>query len=449
MRRTNRPFPPIDEPRSRAREGWLTPALVRVLVAAACWGFSFSSFYLLPTYMQKELGAGPDAVGVIIGVFGMATVLFTPFAGHWVDRFPRRYSVAAGGVIMSLASLGYLFVDAIDTWLVVLRIAQGLSYALVLVAVGTLVADSVAPERLSQALGLSGASMLVMNALGPAIAEPLAEHAGWQAVFGLSAATAAISAACAMRVPESAQNHPLSDQGAGKALLDVLRRPLALHYAGVMTLCGALFGSVMTFEQPYARELGREYIGGFFVAFAAGALFIRFFYGSVPDRYGRHRVGCISLGLYAATVLLLAFPVGTWLEAIGLVFGLSHGLIYPSLNAIAVSGVAAHERGRIMAIFTGSFNLGVWGGATTFGLLAAIVGYQFVFVCTAAIGVIATIACANSGPLRGDDSATEKTFGAATDSRESGSDRSPSKPQWADTPALGGSAMERRALERT
>jgi MFS family permease len=441
MRRTKRPFIPTDEPRSRSHEGWLTPALVRVLVAAACWGFSFSSFYLLPTYLEKELDAGPDTVGVIIGIFGMATVLFTPLAGHWVDRFPRRYSVAAGAVIMSLASLGYVFVDAIDTWLVVLRIAQGLSYALVLVAVGTLVADSVAPERLSQALGLSGASMLVMNALGPAIAEPLAELAGWQAVFGLSTVTAAISAAFAMRVPEKAQNHPAADEGASKGLLNVLRRPLAQHYALIMTLCGALFGSVITFEQPYARELGREYIGGFFVAFAAGALFIRFFYGSVPDRYGRHRVGCISLGLYAATVLLLALPVGPWLEAIGLAFGLSHGLVYPSLNAIAVTGVAPHERGRIMAIFTGSFSLGVWGGATAFGMLAAFAGYEAVFVCTAAIGAIATVVFASSTPLRGDNI-------PSTDACEARTNWQQAKPAWEDAPALGGSAMEKTALER-
>jgi len=395
------PTPPAEEPQPDRHDGWLTPALARILVAAACWGFSFSSFYLLPTFMEKRLGAGPDTVGVIIGIFGISTVLFTPLAGRWVDRFPRRYSVAAGAAIMCAASLGFLFVDAVDSRLVLLRIVQGASYALVLVAVGTLVADSVRPERLSQALGLSGASMLVMNALGPAIAEPLAEFAGWKSVFGLSAATAGVSVVFALRVPEKPREVARVGVDTNKGLIDVLRRPLALHYALVMTLCGALFGSVMTFEQPYARELGRHYVGGFFVAFAAGALFIRLFFGHVPDRYGRHRVGSIALGLYAAPVLLLALPVGGWLEVIGLAFGLSHGLVYPALNAIAVTGVESYERGRIMAIFTGSFNLGVWAGATAFGMLAKIVSYEVVFLATAAIGATATMACLRSEALRG------------------------------------------------
>ena len=85
-----------------------------------------------------------------------------------------------------------------------------------------------------------------------------------------------------------------------------------------------------------------------------------------------------------------------------MVFGLAHGLIFPSLNAIAVTGVQAHERGRMMAIFIGSFNLGVWGGTTALGLLATFVGYELVFVATAGIGAVATVVCARSGPLRGD-----------------------------------------------
>ena len=140
-------------------------------------------------------------------------------------------------------------------------------------------------------------------------------------------------------------------------------------------------------------------------------------------------------------MLLLALPAGPWLEAIGLAFGLSHGLVYPSLNAIAVTGVAAHERGRIMAIFTGSFNLGVWGGATAFGMLATFVGYEAVFICTAAIGAIATVVFASSAPLRGDDV-------GSTEPCEARPEWQRAKPAWKDAPALGGSAMEKTALER-
>jgi MFS family permease len=436
MRQTRKPFTPIDAPQDRPSDGWLTPALARVLAAAACWGFSFSSFYLLPTFMEKELAAGPESVGVIVGMFGIAIVFFTPLTGYCVDRFPRRYAVALGAVLMSLASIGYVFVDAVDTWLVVLRIVQGLSYSLVLVAVGTLVADSVPPNRLSQALGLSGASMLVMNALGPAIAEPLARAAGWQAVFVLSSVTAAASALFALSVPEDAVVRNDSDD-ASKTLMDVLRRPLAQQYATVMVLCGTLFGSVMTFEQPYARELGRDHVGGFYVAFAAGALFIRFFFGHVPDRYGRHRVGSVALIAYALSVLMLALPVAGWLEVVGLAFGLAHGLVYPALNAIAVTGVAPHERGRIMAIFTGSFNLGFWAGATGFGMLAKVAGYEFVFIATGAAGLVAAALFARSNELR-DDGEIDRI--ETDECRDSG--------PWGHERELAGSAMEKTALER-
>ena len=54
--------------------------------------------------------------------------------------------------------------------------------------------DAEMPERVGQAIGLSGAANLVTNALGPGVAEPLAAGWGWRAVF----VGAAIAAACAV-----------------------------------------------------------------------------------------------------------------------------------------------------------------------------------------------------------------------------------------------------------
>lgn len=172
---------------------WLTADLGRVLGAASVWGFAFSTFYLLPKFLAQELGAGPAEIGFTVGVFSCATVLATPFAGWVVDRFPRRYAMVAGATLMTIAAAGFLAVRELGWLLDGLRVLQGLSYALVVTAVGTLVADVVPRERLNQALGLSGASMLVMNAVAPAVAEPLAAALGWQVVFALAACAATAS----------------------------------------------------------------------------------------------------------------------------------------------------------------------------------------------------------------------------------------------------------------
>lgn len=377
---------------------WLTADLRRVLGAASVWGFAFSTFYLLPKFLAQELAAGPSEIGVTVGAFSCATVLATPFAGWVVDRFPRRYAMTVGAACMAIAAAGFIGVRQIGWLLDGLRVLQGLSYALVVTAVGTLVADVAPRERLNQALGLSGASMLIMNAVAPAVAEPLAVAAGWPVVFALAACAAAVATVLAAQIREPA--FAPAPAGAG-GMRDLLAQPLARHYGLVIALNGATFGAVFTFEPAYALLLGRTRVGGFFIAYAFAAILVRLVFGSVPARIGSYRVARGSLLLYAAVVGALAFAGPLALEPLGALFGLAHGLFYPAVNALAVTAVRPGERGRMIAIFTGAFAAGLSAGSTVLGHLAAYAGYPSVFIVTA-VGTLVSFGILSGSPsLRG------------------------------------------------
>ncbi len=384
---------------------WFTADLARVLGAASVWGFAFSTFYLLPKFLAQELGAGPSEIGFTVGVFSVATVFATPFAGWVVDRHPRRYAITAGAIVMAVAAAGFVGVRRLGPFLDLLRVLQGLSYALVVTAVGALVADVAPRERLNQALGLSGASMLVMNAVAPAVAEPLAVAAGWPAVFALAAVAAAAAAALAVRVHEPASPPAVASKAGMGALL---AQPIARHYGLVVALNGATFGAVFTFEPAYALLLGRERVGGFFIAYAGAAILVRLVFGGVPARIGSYRVARASLVLYAAVGLGLAGAGASWLEPLGALFGLAHGLFYPAVNALAVTAVRPHERGRMIAIFTGAFAAGLSVGSTALGPLAVWGGYPAVFVAAAGGTVVAFVVLVTSPALRAAGHALER-----------------------------------------
>ncbi|MCC6849996.1 MAG: MFS transporter [Deltaproteobacteria bacterium] len=367
---------------------WFTADLARVLGAASVWGSAFSTFYLLPKFLAQELGAGPSEIGLAVGIFPIATVAATPFAGWVVDRFPRRYAMVAGAAVMALAAAGFLGVRRLGPFLDALRALQGLSYALVVTAVGTLVADVVPRARLNQALGLSGASMLVMNAVAPAAAEPLAAAAGWPAVFAAASIAAATATVLAAGVREPAWARAAGARGGLRALL---AQPVARHYGLVVALSGAAFGAVFTFEPAHALALGRTRVGGFFIAYACAAIAVRVGLGSLPARLGSYRVARTALALYALVVLALAGVGAGGLEPLGALFGLAHGLFYPAINAIAVAAVRRHERGRMIAVFTGAFSAGLAGGSTLLGYVAVWGGYPAVFVvaaCGAAVALV-------------------------------------------------------------
>jgi MFS family permease len=331
----------------------------------------------------------------VVGILSVATVLATPLAGSLVDRFPRRYAIIAGGVLMAVAAAGFVGVRRLGWLLDVLRVVQGLSYALVVTAVGTLVADVVPRERLNHALGLSGASMLVMNAVAPAIAEPLATAAGWQAVFALAALAAATSALLASRIREPLWTRPAAVSGGLRALL---AQPIARHYAVVVALSGATFGTVFTFEPAYAVALGRTRVGGFFVAYAAAGILVRVVLGGAVSRLGSYRVARAALVLYALVVLALAAAGPAAFELLGALFGVAHGLFYPALNAIAVVAVRPHERGRMIAVFSGAFACGVSAGSSGLGWVAAQAGYPIVFAI-AACGTLTAVAVLIGSPV--------------------------------------------------
>src|SRR5205085_2135615 len=141
-------------------------------------------------------------IGSVVGVLGIATVGFTIVTARWIDRWPRRLAIAAGALAMSAAALGFCAVHHTGWLIDVLRMLQGASYALVLTAIGTLIADLVPHEHLSQAFGLSGASMLMMNAIAPAVAEPLVDACGWRAMFLTAAAAGLLATGLALRIRE-------------------------------------------------------------------------------------------------------------------------------------------------------------------------------------------------------------------------------------------------------
>ncbi len=383
--------------RAHATTRWLTADVALVLVSASAWGFAFSTFYLLPRFLAQELAAGPADIGVVVGLLGISTVLFTLATAGWMERLSRRRAMCAGALAMSLAAFGFTAVRSLGPLIEVLRMVQGVSYALVVTAFGTLIVELVPHERLSQAFGLGGAGLLVMNAIAPAVGEPLAAALGWRVVFLAAGTMALVAAALTTRIREPVRE---AHAGATRGLLVVLRRPLAHQYALILVLTGAAFGAVFAFQAPHALALGRPRAGGFFVAYAAAAILVRVGFGHLPDRLGRHRVALAAVVLYAGVVLAMADLRPNLLEIYGAAFGLAHGVFYPAINALAIGAAPRAERARFTAIFTGSFSLGLWLGPTVLGSVAERDGYPAVFVLAAGGILVAALLLLRSPELR-------------------------------------------------
>jgi MFS family permease len=243
-----------------------------------------------------------------------------------------------------------------------------------------LIVEVTPPERFGQALGLLGAANLATNALGPAIAEPLAVDQGWRAVFLLSAACSCLAAlgSVALREPERA--------GAESKVSPRLNEPrqLGLLYASMVV--GIAFGTLVTFYQPLALAIGITEVRDLFIGYTLTALGVRVLFGAWLDRFDRRRVAAIAASMYALVVFATAALQPGWLFSLGLGLGLAHGALYPVLSALFIEGSEVRVRGALMTYFGGAFNLGMVLSTLGFGVLAERAGYRSVFILAGLLG---------------------------------------------------------------
>ena len=152
-------------------------------------------FYLVPLYLS-ELGNRQSAIGWMIMLYGVSTMICMPFASRLADRTGRHaIVVAAGGALAGLGCLASLFEGAVggaSNAVVIAILALGVGHALSLTSQLAIVQE--AADRRAGGLGQAsaiGAYRLVERAgmiLGPIVAAAFASAFGYQgAIVGIGA----------------------------------------------------------------------------------------------------------------------------------------------------------------------------------------------------------------------------------------------------------------------
>lgn len=373
----------MSAPESPRKDALLTPPFVLMLCVQFCFTYSFSTFFLLPKYLTRELHASSAVIGGLSSINLLAGVLATPLLGAWIDRGARRPAIIAGAVVHALSSCGYAFVHEISIAMYALRIMQGLSYALVFNALVTLAADLAPAKKLGQAIGLCGVAGIVTNAIAPAIGEVVADRSGWPTVFvlGGSASLVATLVALCIREPAAA---PLLAPATGTPW-PLIFAPSRAGAFVCSAAAGAAFGALFTFTTPFALALGAGKVSGFFIGYTACALGVRLLLGQLADTLGRGRIAFGALTLYGLVACMTAALRPSLLPLLGAGLGLAHGLLYPAINAIAAEGVPRARRGTVMSYFSACFYGGFAVWVYALGFVAKSTGYAVVFLLSGAV----------------------------------------------------------------
>jgi MFS family permease len=363
----------------------LSKNFILVCLANFCY---FGSFYILVPAMPQyvvSLGGATGQVGLIMGLFTLASVAVRPYFGKLVDTRGRKLLMLLGSCFFVLFPLVYIAIQTLVP-LYVARIAHGFAHAGYLVAVVAYIADLAPPHRRGEVIGIFGASNILGMAIFPAWGTSVLSAGGsFQYLFLLAALTAATSFVAVALLDDI--RPPAHPGGKPLGFLKVGCRPEVLIPSLALLSGATCYGAVLTFLPLFAPERSLPDFGIFFVVYAFSTILSRVVGGRLSDRIGRRKVIMPCMALLTLSVWMLPFLHTLWfLALISFLFGLSFGVFMPTLNALVVDYTATHERGSALAFFMSFMDMGITVGSMAMGYVGESCGYPAVYwICGALV----------------------------------------------------------------
>jgi MFS family permease len=301
----------------------------------------------------------------LLGVLNFGTfipvLLLAPWAGSAADRFDRRRLVVATQLLSAVLS-GMLAVLAwtghAPVWVVILfSLGLGVGSAFAAPASQALISDLVPLHDLQSAVALNSMTYNLARAFGPALAALSVKHLGIPASFAINSASYLLLVAGVALVTTAPRRRATRHETRLRESLHLVRQqPRLLGFLLIVTVVGFASDPINTEAPAFARAFDKPdtWSGVIIAFFGVGAVSAAFLLaGRVA---GSRRRMVLTLSLLAAGVI--GFSLSPWL-GLGFAFLAVAGFGYLASNTSATSRlqleVAAHQRGRIMALWSVAF----------------------------------------------------------------------------------------------
>ncbi len=336
-------------------------------------------FIFLPAFLYR-MDIREGEIGLIMATGTLVSVALKPVNGLFVDR-SRTAFLVSGALLASASTVPWLFVTGPGAHLFGIRIFQGAAYSFFATASYAYIAAAAPEDRRAEALGVFGLSFFVPTAMGGWLGEWMIGASGFRGLFLAAIVVSFVAGLLPLAMREPRQNTPVPPS----SLLSFLTRPYFIpNSAGF--LFGMAYGSIFTFLPVFLLIAKIASIGIFLFVYALTVIGTRTLARTLADRMPRERLSLLSLGLLAAGIFVIPFIRGPLsLALVGIVTGIGHGFLFPSLSALILDRAGRDRGGMAMAMFTGAFDMGLVIGAGAFGFVAERHGYAAMFYSAAAI----------------------------------------------------------------
>jgi MFS family permease len=325
-------------------------------------------------------------LGIVACAGGLPSLLFSPFAGVWVDRTPRRTLLLltqSGQMILAFALAYLTFTDMVQVWHVVaLAFLTGITNAVDAPARQTFVRDMVGTECVSSGIALNSMTFNGARIIGPAVAGVvLAKFGpGWCFLLNGLSFLAVLFTLAIMDVQSETFSKSSSSQirllreGVSYSRKHEIIWPLLL----LSTITCVFLVNLVTVLPAFADLVLHSPVDALSTLSTAqgiGAVLSALVMAWLSRRLGRGHVVVMTVMLMSASGFALSQTTVVPLAAILIaIFGFSMILFFITINTMLQSVVTDLFRGRVLSLYTLTFMGLSPFGALAMGILASAVG---------------------------------------------------------------------------
>lgn len=345
----------------------------------------------IPIYVT-QLGASPFVVGLVMASFAATSMVLRPLVGYWSDRWSEA-GVMISGLLIQATSVLLCFVPVIGITMLA-NSCRGVGWASVNSGGYALLAQCAPAAHRGEASGYYSGAQSSATIILPALALWLidAPFGGYHSVFAVSMTIAVIGAAIGLGLKsghrsDARMRHRTTAGPWWREIFKLPQKDIFLA-SGLLFALHISLPAVAGFLVLYARQIGIENFGWYYVVSGATSLIARPLLGWASDKIGRGAAIAVGFSLQALALCVVV-------NASTLAGMLISGVLYMTGSAIGTAATLAlalehanpERRGQVITTYSMAYPLSAGVGSLLTGGAIQVAGYFWMFLFAAALNV--------------------------------------------------------------
>lgn len=384
----------VDAPPVSAVSSLITAAFVKLFLGFFCCCLILGLYALVPYYLELR-GTSELFFGIAAGMHGLGGVVGMLIFGGAADRRTRRASsLRYFAPTLVATALALPAMSWHPLWYGVCLGLQGVTGGIGLPIMFVWASELCPPSRRTEAFAWLGIAGLAADSLGPLLGETLLLTQGttrapadFQLVFAAALVLAPLVVLFLISTPDV---QPATDPSAGALRVWPLlqRRAVRTTLLAVVPFGGAL-GIVLSLGKNFVASIDLQLVSVLLSGHTVGAIGSRLAMPWFLRRFERMQLIAASFFGVVLSMLQLAITDGYGLLlTAGLTYGVSHGILFPTLLSRLIDYGGTAAAGRLTTLYMGMFSLGAGAVTAGAGVVLQVAGYSTVFVSVALICLV-------------------------------------------------------------